>query len=106
VTERKEAQMYGTVAKLCLKPGKLEAFQRNMKRQSEEIAGAVAEYVYRMDDDPETLYLAVVFESKDAYFKNANSPEQNERYEEMMQWLTAEPEWHDGEVVFAGPHRR
>jgi quinol monooxygenase YgiN len=95
--------MYGTVAKLHLKAGGLEGFQRNMKKQSEAITGSVAEYVYRMDDDPQTLYLAVVFKSKESYFKNANSPEQNARYEEMMQWLAAEPEWHDGEVVFAGP---
>ena len=93
--------MYGTVAKLRVKPGGLEAFQRNMKRQSEEIRGAVAQYVYRMDDDPNILYLAVIFESKEAYFKNANSPEQNERFQEMAQYFVGEPEWHDGEVVFS-----
>jgi quinol monooxygenase YgiN len=99
---RREGHMYGTVAKLQVKPGGLEGFQRNMEMQSKAIQGSLAQYVYRMDDDPSILYLAVVFESKEAYFKNANSPEQNERYEGMMQWLTTEPEWHDGEVIFDG----
>ena len=28
-----------------------------------------------------------------------NSPEQNERFMELMATLAAEPEWHDGEIV-------
>jgi len=61
--------------------------------------GSVAGYVYQMDDDPNVLYLAVMFESKEAYQANADRPETNADFEKMMQFLVAEPEWHDGEVV-------
>jgi hypothetical protein len=32
---------------------------------------------------------------------NAESPEQDKRYREMLQWLEGEPEWHDGEIVYS-----
>jgi len=62
-------------------------------------AGSVAGYVYQMDDDANVLYLAVMFESKAAYQANAERPETNAQFEKMMQFLAAEPEWHDGEVM-------
>ena len=61
--------------------------------------GSVAGYVYQMDDDANVLYLAVMFESKAAYQANADRPETNAEFEKMMQFLAAEPEWHDGEVT-------
>jgi hypothetical protein len=45
--------------------------------------------------------MAVVFENKESYFANANSPEQHQRFLQMMSVLESEPEWHDGNVVFA-----
>jgi antibiotic biosynthesis monooxygenase (ABM) superfamily enzyme len=65
------------------------------------IPGYVGSSVYRMDADSNELYLAVAFESKDAYFKNANSPEQDARYREMVALLEREPEWHDGEIIYS-----
>ena len=94
--------MYGTVARIRIKPG--------MERKLMELAGqwegtwpgSVASYIYRMDAGDNEYYLAVVAESKEAYFANANSPEQDARYREMLQYLDGEPEWHDGEIVYAG----
>jgi hypothetical protein len=43
--------------------------------------------------------LAVVFDSKEAYEANANSPEQHQRYLEYRDLLAADPEWHDGDIV-------
>jgi hypothetical protein len=34
---------------------------------------------------------------------NAASPEQHARYEQYRALLTAEPEWHDGEIVHSHP---
>ena len=70
------------------------------------IPGMVANYAYRMDADPQEYYLAVIFESKEAYHTNAQSPEQHQRFEQMMQLLEGEPEWHDGEIVDAGDSER
>lgn len=92
--------MYGTIARLKTKPGAVEAL-RTLAEQADQPPGAVAEYVYQTDDDPNELWLVVMFESKEAYHANAQSPEQHARFEQMMQWLTEEPEWHDGEIVHA-----
>ena len=94
--------MYGTVARMRLKPG-MEERMRTMSREENaaQIPGFIGQYVYRMDNDPNEFYLAVIFESKEAYFANANSPEQNERYQYMVEMLDAPPEWHDGEIVYA-----
>jgi hypothetical protein len=53
-----------------------------------------------MDADPNEFIMAVVFTDKESYVKNANSPEQNARYEEFEALLEGPPEWNDGEVVF------
>ena len=37
---------------------------------------------------------------EEAYVANADSQEQHERYLQMREWLTADPEWHDGEIVY------
>lgn len=92
--------MYGTVARLRIKPGMEEQLlEFDRKEQAANIPGYVGAYTYRMDADPNVYYLAVVFESKEAYVANANSPEQNERYLEMRAMLDSDPEWNDGEVV-------
>ena len=94
--------MYGTVARLRLKAGAEEAILAlSASYRSNPIPGMVAQYAYRMDADPQEYYLAVVFESKEAYWANARSPEQHARFERMLALLEAEPEWHDGEIVDA-----
>ena len=97
--------MYGTVARLRLKPGMGDrAVEEIRQREGEEVpqpAGFVAQYVYRMDADPDEVYLAVVFQSREAYRANAESPEQNARYQQMVELLAGPPEWHDGEIIFS-----
>jgi quinol monooxygenase YgiN len=94
--------MYGTVAQFRARPGmreQLEAYSR--EQASVNIPGLVATYVYRMDTDPDEYYLAVIFDSKEAYIANAQSPEQDSRYRQLRELLAADPSWHDGEVVLA-----
>lgn len=92
--------MYGTVAKMRIKPGALEHME-DWGPEDTAPRGAVAVYAFRMDADPNEVYMAAIFENKEAYIANANSPEQNERYEKMVKWLEGEPEWHDGEIVYS-----
>ena len=89
--------MYGTVAYLQAKPG-VEA--KLVEQFNQKVPGLVGACIYRMDAASQTYYATVMFESKAAYFANANSPEQNRRYEAMRALLTSEPEWHDGEIVY------
>lgn len=91
--------MYGTVATFRVQPGKAEELQKIAAEDAGKIAGLVFEYTYQTDNDPNVLIVVVAFESKDAYWANANSPEQAARYERFRALLTADPEWHDGEIV-------
>jgi quinol monooxygenase YgiN len=92
--------MYGTIARFRVKPGKTEELMA-LDQQYKEMSppGLVAQYVYRMDADPDTYYLVVAFDSKESYVANANSPEQDTRYRQFAELLEGEPEWHDGEIV-------
>ena len=91
--------MYGTVARLTIKPGKLDELKRVGQEISAQIPGLVSEYVYRTDANPDEIYLVVIFESEKSYRDNANSPEQHARYEQFRALLAADPGWLDGHVV-------
>jgi quinol monooxygenase YgiN len=96
--------MYGTVARMRIKPGKLEDLRTLSQDQgTTSIPGHVFFHVYQMDADPNECYLVVGFESREAYRKNAESPEQAGRYAAIRALLDADPEWHDGEIVDSYP---
>jgi heme-degrading monooxygenase HmoA len=82
------------------KPGSEQLLQALMREEeARSIPGYVSSTVYRMDDDPNTYMLAVIFESREAYVANANSPEQDADYRKMLELLEGPPEWHDGEII-------
>ena len=94
--------MYGTVARMRFKPGQAAAAQAFMRQsESRPVPGAVAVYVYQMDADPNEIYMAAVFDSKETYVANAASPEQDAEYRQLLSFLDGPPEWHDGEIVVA-----
>jgi quinol monooxygenase YgiN len=95
--------MYGTVARLKIKAGSDEALKGLTDQlEAEGVAdGLVAQLVYRLKDDPSTLMLVAVFRDEESYKANADSPEQHERYLAFRSHLEADPEWHDGTIVFA-----
>ena len=93
--------MYGTIAKLRVKAGKEEELRQVFEGESENTPGFVSAHVYRMDDDPQTLMLAVVFTDRESYRANAESPDQHEEYLRYRELLEEEPEWHDGEIIQA-----
>jgi hypothetical protein len=80
---RKEKTMYGTVARLRVKPGMEDQFRAFGEEASPNPPpGHVAFYVYQMDTDP-----------------NAASPEQDAAYRKLREVLAADPEWHDGAII-------
>ena len=92
--------MYGTVARMRIKSGAESQLEQQLREfESLKVPGFVTTYVYRMDADPQTCYMAVVFDSKESYVANARSPEQDVRYQQMRALLDSDPEWHDGEIV-------
>ncbi len=95
--------LYGTVARLRLKPSMEARLVEHLHEYDVvKMPGAVVEYVYRSEADPNEYYMVVVFASKEAYIANANSPEQAARYSQLRELLAEDPEWHDGEIVYAG----
>ena len=96
--------MYGTVARMRIKPGMEERLKQVGRQAAEaDIPGFVFEHVYRLDGKSNEYVLVVGFENKAAYDANAKSPEQHARYMEYRALLDGEPEWQDGEIVDSYP---
>jgi heme-degrading monooxygenase HmoA len=94
--------MYGTVARFRVKPGMEAQMQADMKSyESVNMPGYQETLVYKMDSDSNEYYMAVVFDSKESYVKNADDPAQDARYRKMLEYMDGEPEWHDGEIVYS-----
>ncbi len=94
--------MYGTVARLQLKP----AMEANLKEElakypALKIRGFVTTMLYRTDRDANDFYMAVAFKDKESYLVNAQDPKQDERYQRLRTLLATDPEWHDGEIVWS-----
>ena len=90
--------MYGTIARIKIDPSKLQELI-DLGQRMGTVTGQIARYVYQMDADPGEMFLVAVFESKEAYWANAQSPEQNQRFMELRAMLLEDPEWHDGDIV-------
>ena len=94
-----EVALYGTIAKMKLKPGAEEKIMNVMEGPEVRREGHVATYIFKSDADPNVHFVTTIFESKSAYKKFADSSEQDKRFHQMRELLAADPEWHDGEVV-------
>ena len=95
--------MYGTAARIQLKPGKEQEMVGLSQQEVPDIPGFVFQHIYRLDAGTDDYYLAVAFESKESYKANAESPEQHARYEQYRELLESESKWHDGEIIFSQP---
>jgi len=89
--------MYGTIARIKVKPGALEVIK---EMEQHRPVGMVRSFVYQMDKDANELMMVVLFKDKQSYFANANSPEQDKEYSKLRKFLTSDPEWNDGEIVY------
>jgi len=94
--------MYGTVARMRVKPGELDQVRKLMEvEMAREVKGYVGSYVYKMDRDENEIMLAVLFDDKNTYVANADDPAQDEMYQKLRALLTEDPEWNDGEVIYS-----
>ena len=95
--------MYGTIALMRPKPGQedqlVALFDRWWVERRPNVQGAIASTLYRNKDNPTELMAAVVFDSEANYTANADDPEQDRWYREMVQLLDGEPRWIDGEIL-------
>jgi quinol monooxygenase YgiN len=94
--------VFGTIARSRLKEGvTVDQLKEQFAGVEDRPAGAVSLLVFQSANDPREVWIASAFESRDAYFKNADSPEQKARFEQMRSLVDGQPEWHDGDVVVA-----
>lgn len=92
--------MYGTVARYRVKPGHDAALTEQMERfEDSPPEGWVYTTLFRSTADPDEIWMSTVFESEEAYKRNADSPEMDRAYRSMLEHLVGEPEWHDGTVI-------
>lgn len=94
-----EVALYGTIAKMKLKPGAEEKVMQVMGGSDAGAEGHVSTFVFKSDADPNVHFVTTVFDSKAAYKKFADSPEQGKRFHQIKELLAGEPEWNDGEVI-------
>jgi heme-degrading monooxygenase HmoA len=98
VVDRKERDMYGTIARLKVSRENLEKLDAMTAEQlSRNVPGFRAVNVLVPDEHDDEAYLVVFFEDKASYTKNADDPAQHEDYLKMRALLDADPEWIDGE---------
>ena len=97
--------MYGTVATMHVKPGldaKLtEVSEKWWQERAPQAKGVMSSTVFKKDGSANEYIIVAVFDSKANYEANAEDPAQNAWYQEMRACLEADPDWADGEVVFA-----
>lgn len=99
--------MYGTVAQMRAKSGTQSQLIEHMRNfAAARVPGAVAVYCYLTDPTTNEYYVAVVFSNKETYVANAESPEQDVRYRQLLTLLESEPSWHDGEIICAIPEQQ
>ncbi|MGE5225312.1 MAG: putative quinol monooxygenase [Planctomycetaceae bacterium] len=90
--------MYGTVAKMRVKPENREQLRKVAEAQNvEQVEGFVASYTL-FENDSDVAWLLAVFADRATYDANANDPAQHERFMELRALMDADPEWHDGEI--------
>ena len=95
--------MYGTIARMKLKPGAEAEMTRMIRETAPQIPGFAFQHIYKLDAGSNEYLIVIGFESKGAYVANANSPEQHERYQQYVNLLAAPPEWNDGEIISSLP---
>ena len=94
--------MYGTIGHFHVKAGMESQLIEALRQVGDmHLPGSVAAYCYHTDAGERDYYIAVVFTDKEAYLAHAQHPEVAAIDERLMGLLEWEPEWHDGEVVYA-----
>jgi heme-degrading monooxygenase HmoA len=95
--------MFGTIAMAKVKPGQIDALKAEMERWTRErgtqVRGFISTTIYQSTEDPNQLMMAVIFDSRESYMANAESPDQDKEYHAMLQHLEGPPTWHDGEII-------
>lgn len=90
--------MYGTVAMCSVKAENVEALRALADAEGTAgIDGYLGTDVMVPENHDDTLLMVVRFRDRDSYVANADSPEQDARYQEFRALMEADPVWYDGD---------
>ncbi|HYJ61309.1 MAG TPA: antibiotic biosynthesis monooxygenase [Actinomycetota bacterium] len=90
--------MYGTVAKMRVRPENVATLRGVMARQEDvPMEGYIATHVLQ-ENDSDVVWMLAIFQDRETYDRNADDPAMHERYVEYRALLEEDPEWHDGAI--------
>jgi len=94
--------MFGTVARMRLRPGAEALFRAQFDALvHEQLKGWVSSTFFQSEADPRDLWMVVVFDSRESYRANAERPNMDAIYRRVRGCLESDPEWSDGFVMAA-----
>jgi quinol monooxygenase YgiN len=93
--------MFGTIMRARTKAGQRDAFIAAMKNRArpDNNPGFLSAEVCAVDKDPNGVIAVIHFRDRAGYMANADRPETNDEYQQMLQYLDGPPEWTDVEYV-------
>ena len=89
--------MYGTFFRMKVKAGHEDQLLDSLG--SHKPQRMIGWFMMKPDNPEEDFIGCAIFEDKEAHLDNANSPEQNEVFNNVMKHLQSEPSWIDGEYI-------
>lgn len=90
--------MYGTVARIRVRPENQQALEDILHRQQHEYGEGFHHAMVLFEDTGMQGWLIAAFDDQDSYERNARDPRQDARYREYRALLEGDPEWHDGHI--------
>lgn len=96
--------MFGTVVLMRPKLGHeadvVEHFKQWWEHRSADVKGAVGCSIRRNANDSGELIGTISFGTREDYAINAEDPQQDDWYRQLVDLLQEEPRWIDGEVLY------
>ena len=88
--------MYGTIMRARVKPDRREEFERLMADLTPAPdTGFIGVQIGWEDKEPNRLVAVAVFKDRQSYVRNAERPDTDQNYRQMLEHLEGEPEWID-----------
>ena len=93
--------MWGTIARMQVREDVPEEYLLAQVNafSSNRMNGMVSVTFYRSDGDPREFWLVAMFETQEAYRKNAERPAQHSAYLTLRALLERDFEWHDVDEI-------
>ena len=90
--------MFGTVGHLRFPPENLDRLRAEMDDPAyKNVEGYRSSQLLVDENTPGHAVVVVWFDDRETYFKNAEDPAQDARYQRMRALLSEDPTWTDGE---------